>query len=157
MSYFGALPSPTAAQRKEGDALMPFSNGQRMILMPRSDGGEPFWAKADDVIAAHKKNPAAVKYMIPRIMAGPESKAGVVTTQSSPGVKAEDVIAVVEKFAPRKSAGPVFSSQGSGLPIGPTAALAPDVDALTGKKAGLPSWVWVAGGAVAVFALLRKR
>jgi hypothetical protein len=102
MSYFGALPSPTAAQRKEGDALMPFSNGQRMILMPRSDGGEPFWAKADDVIAAHKKNPAAVKYMIPRIMAGPESKAGVVTTQSSPGVKAEDVIAVVEKFARKR-------------------------------------------------------
>jgi hypothetical protein len=157
MSYFGALPSPTAAQRKEGDALMPFSNGQRMILMPRSDGGEPFWAKADDVIAAHKKNPAAVKYMIPRIMAGPESKAGVVTTQSSPGVKAEDVLAVVEKFAPRKSAGPVFSSQGSGLPTGPTAALTPNVDALTGKKEGLPLWVWAAGGAVAVFALLRKR
>jgi hypothetical protein len=47
--------------------------------------------------------------------------------------------------------------EGDALPIGPTAALAPDVDALTGKKEGLPLWVWVAGGAVAVFALLRKR
>jgi hypothetical protein len=43
------------------------------------------------------------------------------------------------------------------LPTGPTAALTPNVDALTGKKEGLPLWVWAAGGAVAVFALLRKR
>lgn len=154
MSYFGALPSPTVAQLKEGAALAPLSE-QRMILMPRSDGGEPFWAIADDVIAAHKKKPAEAKYMIPRVLTAEERKAGRI--MQAFGVKAEDVIAVVEKFAPRKSAGPVFSSQGSGLPIGPTAALAPDVDALTGKKAGLPSWVWVAGGAVAVFALLRKR
>lgn len=37
--------------------------------------------------------------------------------------------------------------------LNPGQAFAPDVDALTGKKGGLPTWTWVALGGVAVFAL----
>lgn len=39
----------------------------------------------------------------------------------------------------------------------PGQAFAPNVDALTGKKGGLPSWAWAALGGVALFALWQSR
>jgi hypothetical protein len=163
MSYFGALPIPTAAQRKEGEALEQFAvdkfgNGRRIILMPRSDGGAPFWAVADDVTDAYKKNPAAKTYSIPRILTADERSAG--KTVQAFGVKAEDVVAVVEKFAPAK--GPVFTSRGSGLPIGPSTAAAPAVvptpastEAPSASK--LPIVLGVAGVAIVAALMLRRR
>lgn len=38
-------------------------------------------------------------------------------------------------------------------PLTPGAAFAPDVDALTGKKGGLPPWAWMALGGAALFVL----
>lgn len=46
----------------------------------------------------------------------------------------------------------------AGPSLTPGAAFAPDVDALTGKAGGLPSWVWIAGGVgLAVYFLTRGR
>lgn len=165
MSYFGALPIPTAAQRKEGEALEPFAvdkfgNARRIVLMPRADGGAPFWAVADDVTDAYKKNPSAKLYGIPRILTADERSAGKV--MQSFGVKAEDVVAVVEKFAPPK--GPVFTSRGSGLPSGPTPTtpnVLPEATPVlpeTPATSKLPFALGVAGVAlIAAVVVLRRR
>lgn len=163
MSYFGALPSPTAAQYREAEALARFSvdkfgNSQRMILMPRSDGEAPFWAQAVDVIAAHKKNPSAKTYMIPRIMAGPENKGGMVITQSSFGVKAEDVVAVVEKFRPATKVPATAPAVIAPAIIPAATAVAPPPASTEAPSASkLPIALGVAGVALAAYLLLRRR
>ena len=41
--------------------------------------------------------------------------------------------------------------------LNPGRAFAPNVDALTGKKGGLPTWAWAALGGVALFALWQSQ
>jgi hypothetical protein len=106
MSYFGALPVPSLAQQQEGSALEPFSDGARIVLMPKQAGGEPFWAKADDVLAAYAKAPQATKHYIPRVL-GPADRAGG-KVSSTHAVSGEDVALMAAKFrskaAPAKKA-----------------------------------------------------
>jgi hypothetical protein len=41
--------------------------------------------------------------------------------------------------------------------LNPGRAFAPNVDALTGKQGGLPTWAWVALGATALYFVARAR
>lgn len=74
----------------------PVGNGQRMILMARADGGEPFWAYVDDVLDALNRTLPLQTPVVPRVLTDDDRKKGILGQRF--GVPREDAKEVAKKF-----------------------------------------------------------
>jgi len=69
-----------------------------MILLPRSDGGAPFWANVDDALDALTNTPITTPTIrVPRILTDADRQAG--TVEQRIGVPRADVKEVSDRFS----------------------------------------------------------